>query len=139
MADTVPQTSSTIVREPRRTMQKHANQEEGRESRAQLLDVCKTAGTFRHERERHTVAMPNIHMVQRLQRRRDKVDELVGMHCYGLRESSICSKKNDEMRKEKKQKVEIIQCAVRRPCKDPLSPLYSSFLSFLHKDNNKER
>lgn len=35
------------------------------------------------------MAMPNIHMVQRLQRRRDKVDELVVVDCYELRKQYL--------------------------------------------------
>ena len=51
--------------------------------------MCKTARTVRKQRKRYAMAMPNIHMVQRLQRRRDKVDELVVVDCYELRKQYL--------------------------------------------------
>ena len=68
------------------------------------------------------MAMPNIHMVQRLQGRIDEVVELVVVDCYGKKKQHYLLA--DDIIKEKKQKVSTIQCAVRRPCKDSF-PLYA--------------
>ena len=67
--------------------------------------MCKAARAIRHQGERHTMAMPNIHMVQRLQGRMNEVDELVVVDCYGKRKQYLLEKTKDEMKKEKKQKL----------------------------------
>lgn len=75
------------------------------------------------------MAMPNIHMVQRLQGRIDEVVELVVVDCYGKKKQHYLLA--DDIIKEKKQEVSTIQCAVRRPCKDLFSFYAPPFVPFL--------
>jgi hypothetical protein len=87
-------------------VQEHADQKERRESRTQLLDVCKAIGTIRHERERYTMAMRHIHMVQRLQDSMNEVDSLVVIDCYGKKRQYLLEKEKDERNEiEEKQNV----------------------------------
>jgi hypothetical protein len=84
------------------------------------------------------MAMPNIHMVQRLQGRIDEADVLVVVDCYGRRKQYLLERRKTKMKKKRNKKFETSNAQYADHAKTPF-PSILLLLSCFCKDNNKER